>query len=211
MLMHFGSWYGHGISYVQAAKMYLFIGALLVFLVSGYYSYNEARYLVFGKTTSAVLMEGAGSLGTLLDMPAGRRGRREVFVSVKYAFKDTDGTVRAESDRVSPDWHDAHQTEFVPIAPGHENASIAGNNGTSVEVEFIPGTRESSRLRGNGHLFGTIPFALSTLAVVGFGAWVWHDVQAFERHKAMKESGQGSPPAQRDRHAGTGRQPHRYQ
>jgi hypothetical protein len=209
MLMHFGSWYGHGISYVQAAKMYLFIGALLVFLVSGYYSFNEARYLIFGKTTSAVLMEGAGSLGTLLDMPAGRRGRREVVVSVKYAFKDTDGTVRAESDRVSPDWHDEHRTDFVPIAPSHENATITGNNGTAIAVEFIPGTLGSSRLRGNGHLFGTIPFVLSTLAVIGFGAWVWYDVQAFERHKAMKESGQWSPPSQRVRRGGAGRQPHR--
>lgn len=203
MFIPLGYWFDSGLSYVQTAKAYLFIAAVLAFLVSGYYSYNEARYLLFGKGTVAVLMEHPGSVGTRM-VSTNSRGQ-QVFVAVKYAFKDTDGTVRSESDRVSEGWHEAHREDFEPVEPENANAAIAGNNGLAVPIQYIPGSVGSSRLAGHHHLLGTIPFLLSTAAVIGFGAWVWRDVQAFERHKALKEHGELPPVRQGNSRLRSGR------
>jgi hypothetical protein len=165
------------------------MGALILFLVSGVTSYNEIRYLLFGRTTQAVLMEDSGSVGHEVRTRSGGRysSGYTVNIAVKYAFKDTDGSLRTASDTVSPEWHTDNINKFVDVLPASENFDIPGHNGITFPVQFIPGDSDRSRLSGHNYVWLTLPFVVCTLAVIGFGAWVCNDVSKFERHKRMKE------------------------
>ena len=191
MITFYGVWYGYGLSPSQMVKFYLFMGALILFLISGVTSYNEIRYLLFGRTTLAVLMEDAGAVGHEVRTRTGGRysSQYTVNIAVKYAFKDIDGSIRTASDTVSPEWHTDNIKKFADVLPTSVNFDIPGHNGVTFAVQFIPGDSDRSRLRGHNYVWLTFPFVVSTLAVIGFGAWVWNDVSRFERHKAMKEKG----------------------
>jgi len=189
MLLRHVLWFGYGLSPWQVAKFYLFVGSITLFLLSGVTAYNEIRYLLFGQTTLAVLMEDTGSVGREVRTRTGGRSSsgHSVSVAVKYAFKDIDGSLRKEIDKVSPQWHTDHIQQFVDVLPTSENFDIRGHNGVTFPVQFIPGNSDRSRLSGHNSVLLTIPFAICTLAVIGFGAWVFNDVSRFARHKAMKE------------------------
>lgn len=140
MILPDGVWYGYGLAPSQVVKFYLFIGSLILFLVSGVTAYNEIRYLLFGQTTLAVLMEDPGSVGHEVRTRTGGRSSLgySVGVAVKYAFKESDGSLRTATDTVSPEWHTDHIKQFVDVLPTSENFDIAGHNGITFPVQFIP-------------------------------------------------------------------------
>jgi hypothetical protein len=97
----------------------------LVLLISLWFAWTEMRYLIFADIATARVIE-ADIVET-----SGRRGRRIQKLFVEYQFTEEDGTHRSEDDRAAADF---------PLP----------NDGT-VEVQYIPGVADDSRLSGNSN------------------------------------------------------------
>lgn len=78
------------------------------------------------------------------------RIRREDRLVVEYTFIDKDGKQCNESDDVPTDW-------MVP--------------GPKVMIEYLPGVKESSRLKGNSELFLDLGMALVPGLIAGFSGY----------------------------------------
>ena len=104
---------------VANAKFMLF--AFVAFLFSGYYSYIEMKYAIWGSDADANIVSIRES--TVMR----RRGRREPKLSIEYSFKDREGQTHTTKENVPIDWQ-----------PG----------GETVPIEYIQGAEVRSRIAG---------------------------------------------------------------
>lgn len=117
--------------------------ALAAFLASGYYSYQEMKYLIWGETTQAKVT-GASEVINL-----GKRNRGKPLLGVEYTYTDSAGQTVNEKENVSLD------TKI--------------ENGT-LEIQYLPGVADSSRYVGKSRLFTLFIFlgCLTWLVYMGF-------------------------------------------
>jgi hypothetical protein len=94
----------------------------IVFLYSGYVSWDEWIYTTSGTTASARVVR------MYDDSTSGRRGTTKL-VAVEYEFTDKDGSIRREEDRVYPD--------------------RAKRTGDTVMIRYLSGVPGRSRLEEN--------------------------------------------------------------
>ena len=123
---------------VKNAKFMLF--AFVAFLFSGYYSYVEMKYAIWGSDADATIV----SIKETSVMR--RRGRREPKLSVEYSFSDSEGQTHTAKENVPIDWEPAGET---------------------VPIEFIQGAEVRSRIAGQTSLFMVWVF-LACLLWLGF-------------------------------------------
>ncbi len=119
------------------------LAAGLIFLFSMYYSYLELKYKIWGATAQATVTR------TFESVSSGRRGRSTPMLAVEYTFTDSKTGARNERDDVSMDW---------PVPQG------------TVEVEYLPGVVDSSRLKGHSNSFAVWMF-FGSLAWVSFSIY----------------------------------------
>lgn len=135
---------------VEYTKMKWVLGAGLMVLVSGFFSFVEFRYAISGKKTEAQLVD-AKQVVT-----RGRWGRKRSFLHVVYRFNDGDMGERTGMDDVSSNW---------PIG-----------NTPVVAVQYIPGATGWSRLSGNRRDWAVIVFGLSLCGVGWAGYMLYRTV-----------------------------------
>ncbi len=134
---------------LRKAKWLLFVGAL--FLFSAYFAYEEFRFLIWGETTEAEIIETFETR----DVHAGRmevvdravNGAKNDILAVKFRYTEADGTLHEERDDVPIDWKldDPHKAV----------------------VQYIPGEPRSTRLAGHART-GYVYFLLAMLALLSF-------------------------------------------
>lgn len=110
---------------MESSKIRLAFGAFMVFVVSGYYSLDEARYLAWGRNAQADVVESYVSPN-----PGGRR-RPDVRV-VRVSFPDEEGRARTGTDLL------------------HRDSEVRA--GDRVAVDYIPGNEYMVRLVGHRNL-----------------------------------------------------------
>ena len=140
-------------------QVWLVVMCAVVLIFSAYTTYVETRYLVFAKTVSATLVG-------VEEVRSTSRRSNEVTLRVKYTFSEPDGTKRNEADRMSSDW----------------TAPSAG----VVDVQYIPGKKEWSRIAGNDRLWLTLPFIICSTIVIVFLVRFYREFQEHERRKATR-------------------------
>jgi len=167
---------------VYRAKMLGVAG--LFFLVSLVVTWREMKYVVWGQTVEARVMEGPVTIKTT-------RGLRErTQTTVKYAFFDPElKKDRIEEDRVSREWR-ANET------------ALEGQAGTlrTATVQFIPGNEDLSRVDGRVQWWALVVFfgslmAMGTALAVFFKGYYDHQrrVQASaERPSTVSSSSRGA-------------------
>ena len=130
----------------QEDELQRFKFALIAFVavvVSGYISWGELKYKLWGKSADATVTEARE------EERRGRRGRRYHVLVVDYTFTEADGTRRSERDEVSS---------------GTEVSS------PTTTIEYLPGVANSSRLAGQEKVFAIIIF-VGSLAWMGFSIY----------------------------------------
>ena len=128
--------------WIARAKLRGLIVGIIGICVSGCSTLTETRYLVFGKETQAEIKS--------VNENTGSRSRNGTW-SVKYEFTEEDGAVRNEEDY------------------GSGSLSLLGT-GSFIDIEYIPGSLQTSRILGHHSRWGTIPF-LICLLIVGTASW----------------------------------------
>ena len=103
---------------IKKFKWLLF--ATVAFLISTYFSWQEFKFFVWGKTAEATITN------TFDTKSGGRRSRP--MLAVEYSFSDSATGPRNERDDVPIDW---------PISGG------------TATVQYLPGVADSSRLLGH--------------------------------------------------------------
>lgn len=143
----------------ELARAKWLLAALAVFLISGFYAFDELRYGIWGRTVPAKITQ------TRRFEESGRRGGRREMVSVEYSFAGGTEGVLNERDALPADW---------PIA------------GDTIMVQNIPGTPDSSRVAGHRNM-GSVYVFLGSLAVVaGFIFLLYREAKATERRPARR-------------------------
>lgn len=80
----------------EVARLRWLLGVLVVLLVSGFFAWDEGRYLIWGKAAEARVRE------THAATEVSTRGRSVPATAVEYAFRhESTGEMRAESDMVT--------------------------------------------------------------------------------------------------------------
>ncbi|WP_337174308.1 hypothetical protein [Paludisphaera sp.] len=123
---------------MEIRRLRLAMTALVVFVVSGFSSVNEPRYLLWGRAARADVVE--AKLGR---DPGSRRGRNVMLATLSY--REEGGEHRTTTDILPPDWE---------ITAGDE-----------VAVQYIPGDPYTARVVGNRSLLPVAVFGGSLLAV----------------------------------------------
>ncbi|QDT35072.1 hypothetical protein [Thalassoglobus polymorphus] len=107
---------------LKSFKRILF--ATVLFLISTYFAFKEVKYIIFGKTATATVQR------VFETEERGRRGRKRKLLAIEYSFMDESGRSHSERDDVAVSW---------------------GDPGKSVEVEYLSGVEDSSRLHGHSN------------------------------------------------------------
>jgi hypothetical protein len=121
----------------ELAKFKWVLFCLVAFLFSTYYSIREFKFFLFGETASATVTR------TFETRTVRTRGPGTQVLAVEYTFTTTAGEQLSERDDIPIDW---------PVPEG------------TVEIEYVPGSANSSRIVGNRRLlpvwifFGTLCF-----------------------------------------------------
>lgn len=110
----------------------------LAFLLSAYASWKEVKFMMWGATATAEVV-------SVQEETGGRR--RRSYLAVEYRFTEADGTSRSEKDDVP--------TSYEVTAPG------------TVNVQYLPGVADSSRLEGTANNTALFVFVGS----IGWVAW----------------------------------------
>ena len=119
----------------------------IVFLISGYFSYNELRFFVRGKTAEARVTR------TRETQSGGRHS--SPVLSVEYQFTEADGTSRSERDQVAI------------------GSAVTAND--LITVQYLPGVEDSSRVLGNSRM-GAVYLFLACLAWLSFSGYqLWRE------------------------------------
>jgi hypothetical protein len=115
------------------------LGAGLSFLISGYFSYDEMKYAIWGKTAEAHVYEARETIRSSLRSPP--------MVSLKYTFTESDGTPRSEFDSIPAN------SPFAQLQ--------------TVTVQYLPGVEKSSRIAGRVRLMAILFFCGSVVWLAG--------------------------------------------
>ena len=127
----------------------LIIYALVIFVVSCYFTFVEMKYAVWSKTAAAMITNvREESIRARRSMSGTKKVLR-----VSYEYTEADGTRRSETDDISIHWD--------------------GPRFGAVTVQYFAGVDHSSRIKGTGNVAFVVVFAAS-MAGLGFcGYKVW--------------------------------------
>jgi hypothetical protein len=131
-------------------KLKALLVAVVVFLISSYYSWYEFRYAVWGQTAQAEVQRVYVTTEFRRRRAWGSNRDKEKLV-VEYTFSDATGTQRSERDSVSLNWK-----------PPEEE----------LLVQYLPGVTGISRLSGNSNQFAVWLFLGSLIAMIGGLVWI---------------------------------------
>lgn len=112
----------------EQRKAGMLIVAIIAFVISAWYSFNELTYALKGTTVTATVMR------TYEFTVPTRYGQSAPRLGVEYAFTDADGDLRQDKD-------------WVPLP-----SQLRGEPG--VEVQYLPGPDGDSRLAANRSIIG---------------------------------------------------------
>ena len=127
----------------EVRKFKLLPVVVLAFLASAYFSFNEMRYAVWGKAITAKLVN--------VHQASGSRGRQRIIV--EYEYVDGQGTVRRERDDLSRSAH-------IPVSE-------------IVEIQYVPGVEDSSRLRTSANWYAVYIFLAMLVALIAALVMLW--------------------------------------
>jgi len=132
------------------------IGAIIAVIVTGILSWEEVRFM-----TSAAKVD-ASLVSARLEQDKGRFSSRTIY-RVEYLFTDeSDGSRRRESFKMPEDW--------APPAAGADGNTI-------IPVEYIPGSKDQSRLSGERRYVAPILFALAIVVASLWGWQTWRELK----------------------------------
>jgi hypothetical protein len=136
-------WY-HGETGREVFKLRLGLVAIVVFLASGWSSWKELRYGLWGRTTTATVTR--------------------VYQDREFTGKRPRTVLRVEFDYLLPDG--------TP-QPGRLTTSRYRQivEGQEIEVRYVPGVSGVIRLRSDANLYPMVLFGFCLLAMVGFVIW----------------------------------------
>ncbi|MBA4029493.1 MAG: hypothetical protein C0478_01030 [Planctomyces sp.] len=123
-----------------------------VVLISGWFSFTELRYAVWGRQAEAVITNAE------IGIERGRRGRETAVLNVTYSYQDQAGTQRNESESLPVDTH--------------------LSTGEKAMVSYLPGVERSTRLSGRPNYFAVIMFLVSIATMIGFIVWIARQANA---------------------------------
>lgn len=134
-------------------------------LVSVFFGWPEALYLIAGKDAQGEVLHGSNSERWTSD---GGRGYRTYEVrAIEYTFVEPDGTLRKGEDTLSPD--------------------SQVKRGEKVWIRYTPGQEGRSRLAGNINWRGVAGFFASVLSAIAFvGHMIW-DASRTNRNSATEQ------------------------
>lgn len=151
----------------ETLRLRSFVLTFVLFVISAFLSYNQVRYVVFGRTTDAQLVKVKETTVN------SRRGSKTVL-DVYYRFTDLDGTIRNEEDRVSISWQEP------------ENTAMDGK--PMVQIDYIPGSPGSSRLHRREFKWIMPAIFLALLGYLVYQAFrFWRTYQQNERRAPRSE------------------------
>lgn len=126
----------------EGAGCYLLLWAVVLFLVSTYFTWQEFRYAVFSKSAVAEVVG-------VEEVEVYRRRRRVPELVVTYQFTD-ESTKQPRT--------------------GTEHFSIDADIGSKEDVQYFPGKNGDSRLRRTARSWPIIVF-FATIAFAGYSLW----------------------------------------
>lgn len=135
---------------VEGFQLRLAMLAVVVFLISGWYSFQEMRYAVWGRTVEGTVTQVEHRQERVYRRRWGSRTRH--FTAVTVQFLGVDNTVQSGEFRESG----AHA-----IRPQQQ-----------LKVQYIPGDYHMVRLSGEQNWFAIIFFFGGLIAMVGTIVWV---------------------------------------
>jgi hypothetical protein len=105
----------------ELAKLKWILIAGIAFLVTGYLSFQELKFAVWGTTAEATVTR-------TFETSSGSRRRPKLLLAVEYTFSDEEGQHHSERDDVPSSWP---------------------TPGPKVTIQYMPGVEDSSRLEGH--------------------------------------------------------------
>ncbi|MCA9018312.1 MAG: hypothetical protein KDA77_23525, partial [Planctomycetaceae bacterium] len=126
----------------ELAKLKWILAAGVAFLVTGYLSFQELKYAVWGTTTEATVTR-------TFETSTGSRRRSKMLLAVEYTFTDKEGQSHNERDDVPIDWP---------------------TPGPKVNIQYLPGVEDSSRLEGHSSKVAVWMF-LGCCVLLGFAGF----------------------------------------
>jgi hypothetical protein len=123
----------------QMWKLRIGLGLITCFVASGFMSFGELKYLIWGKTAAAQVEATYERIG-------GRRSGPRL--GVEYRFQEEGGASRTEEDQVAID--------------------SAIGEGDTVSIQYLPGEAGRSRIEGNRKIGAVVFFAACVVAGVLF-------------------------------------------
>ena len=128
----------------EVAKFKWLLIAGVAFLVSGYFSYHEIKYMTWGKVADGIVTEARQTTST------GRRGRRIHKLRVDYQFPDDTGAQHASYGSLAVD------------APYQ--------SGSPIKIQYLRGAAEVSRINGEEQKWSLFVF-FGSLIGMAYGIW----------------------------------------
>ncbi len=125
----------------EQRKAGLLLAAVVAFLISGWYSFNELKYALKSTTVTATVTR------TYEFTVPTRHGQSGPRLGIEYTFTDTEVVSRQDKD-------------WVPLP-----SKLRGEPG--VDVQYLPGENGDSRLAVNRSVLGPL-FFLGSLAFLAF-------------------------------------------
>ena len=152
--MYIGSYSAEGM------KLRLWLLGIILFLVSGYFSYSEFMYLANGRHSTATVVSAAEK------REFSSRGRSRYKWEVTYTFPLRDGSERKDTVAMSMD----HSDTLVP--------------GATFDVQYMPREANESRVKGDNNAWMTIPFILVSAWMFYSTIKIWREYKEYERASA---------------------------
>lgn len=112
----------------ELAKLKWILIAGVAFLVSGYLSFQELKYAIWGTTAEANVTRTYET-----------RERRTNLLAVEYTFTDDEGKSHSERDDVPSDWPTPGATVMVQYLPGVEDSSRLEGHSSKLAVWMFLG------------------------------------------------------------------------
>lgn len=116
------------------------MAAGFLFLISMYLSYQEFKYFIWSEVT-------IGQVARVFETKSSRRSPRKW--AVEYAYVDNKGEHHRERDDIPISWPSPQE---------------------QVDIQYLPGVHNSSRIRGNTHQFAVWMFG-GSLAYLGYALY----------------------------------------
>lgn len=147
----------------EVAKFKWLLIGVIAFLISGYYSFSEVKFAIWGRTAEATVTR------TYETTESGRRFRKRHYTVVEYQFAEADGTLRSERDKVSAG----------TVVPGI----------SQIAVQYLPGVADSSRLAGQTSLTSICVFvgSLIWLSVAGYKLHMEANTPGYDSRRRRKK------------------------